>query len=46
MAGIRGAAALRRQAGTICSMEDVRALAREAIRLAQENETPTEDERI
>ena len=46
MAGIRGAAALRRQAGTICSMEDVRALAREAIRLAKENETPTEDERI
>ena len=31
MAGIRGAAALRRQAGTISAMEDVRALARAAI---------------
>lgn len=46
MAGIRGAAALRRQAGTICGMEDVRALAREAIRLAKETKTPTEDETI
>lgn len=36
MTGIRGAAALRCQAGRIGSMEDVRALAREAIRLAKE----------
>ena len=40
--GIRGAAALRRRAGTIQSMEDVEALAREVIR--QEREITGEDE--
>jgi len=46
MTGIRGAAALRRQAGTIQSLEEVRELAREALRLAAQNgeTTPTEDE--
>ncbi len=33
--GIRGAAALRRQAGTVSSLEDVKALAREAVRLSR-----------
>lgn len=43
--GIRGAASLRRRAGAICSMEDVRALAEEAVRLASQNgeTTPTEE---
>lgn len=36
--GIRGAAALRRQAGTVSGPEDVRALAREVIRLSKEND--------
>lgn len=36
--GIRGAAALRRQAGTVSCLEDVRALAQEAIRLAKQND--------
>jgi len=34
MSGIRGAAALRRRAGTIQNLEDVRELAQEAVRLA------------
>ena len=39
MTGLRGAAALRRQAGTISSLEDVRALAQAALELwaAQQN---------
>ncbi|WP_195276636.1 tRNA dihydrouridine synthase DusB [Anaerotruncus rubiinfantis] len=36
MKGVRGAASLRRQAGTLCTLADARALAEEALRLNPE----------
>lgn len=41
--GMRGAAALRRQAGTVSCLEDVKQLAQAAIRLAEENNQGEEE---